>query len=364
MVLQHTGPPVQSLHKKGEVYQAERNTSRAGKIPWVNIGKKSGSDVKKFKCVYSNVDTLLNKRHELGQLIQDQSPSILCFTEILPKNKLKVLHSEFSLPGYNLFTNIENPNCHRGIAIYVENSISCSAITFPYDLKEFLICELKLNNLDFYLCTLYRSPNSTEANNNSLNQFLLDISKKYKNLIICGDFNYPSIDWSSNSSPKSGCTKSEKFLESARESYSYQHVFQPTHYRALQNPTTIDLVFTSEPNMLTQLSFSAPLGKSHHQILSFNFFSSSKNIKKPQTKYLYKKADYNKIKTYFNNNFSLQLERMDSQKAFEFFASKMELLVTNHVPKITIKPSKHTPWLNDQTKEKLRAKQTIYRRFL
>ena len=40
---------------------------------------------------------------------------------------------------------------------------------------------------------VYRSPNSTETNNEKLYKCIQELSNR--NLVIMGDFNYPNIDW-------------------------------------------------------------------------------------------------------------------------------------------------------------------------
>ena len=39
-----------------------------------------------LKCIYTNVDTLLNKRSELLNVFEVEQPDVVCFCEILPKN--------------------------------------------------------------------------------------------------------------------------------------------------------------------------------------------------------------------------------------------------------------------------------------
>ena len=52
--------------------------------------------------------------------------------------------------------------------------------------------------------------------------------------------------------------------------------YNPTHYRGQQKPNTLDLLLANEEGVLTNLSHMAPLGKSHHQVLS-----SAKLSKRP-----------------------------------------------------------------------------------
>ena len=87
---------------------------------------------------------------------------------------------------------------------------------------------------------------------------------------LTGDFNF-HINWHQWSTPFSSRSKEELFLETLRNSFLYQHVLEPTRRRGTNEPSTLDLVLTSEENQVSDLTYHAPLGKSDHSILSFNF---------------------------------------------------------------------------------------------
>ena len=75
----------------------------------------------KLKCIYSNVDTLLNKRTELHYLHEHDQPDIVSLTENLPKNvKFAVQLAELQVDGYDCFSNICDGNLHKGVVVYVK----------------------------------------------------------------------------------------------------------------------------------------------------------------------------------------------------------------------------------------------------
>ena len=85
---------------------------------------------------------------------------------------------------------------------------------------------------------------------------------------IVGGFNYPEIDWANGTSPLDSTHKATLFLEIVRDSFVLQHLSKPTHFRSDQQPNVLDLIFTLEENMISNLAHLAPLGKSHHQVLN------------------------------------------------------------------------------------------------
>ena len=80
-----------------------------------------------MSCLYSNVDSLLNKRNELTAVLATHSPSIIALTELLPKNA-KIIHvKEYDIANYDKFIN-NAPN--RGVIIYTHKSLHATEVTF------------------------------------------------------------------------------------------------------------------------------------------------------------------------------------------------------------------------------------------
>ena len=71
---------------------------------------------------------------------------------------------------------------------------------------------------------------------------------------ILGDFNYPSINWNTLTSTRSSEHHSSKFLSITQDFFLYQHVDFPTHQRPNQNPTLIDLVFSTNDQCTSNLT--------------------------------------------------------------------------------------------------------------
>ena len=51
----------------------------------------------------------------------------------------------------------------------------------------------------------------------------------------------------------------------------YQHVKDPKHYRGNQKPNTLDLLVINEEGMIDNIEFNAPIGKSHHVCINFEY---------------------------------------------------------------------------------------------
>ncbi len=84
-----------------------------------------------------------------------------------------------------------------------------------------------------------------------------------------GDFNYPEINWSQECSNVGANHEATKFLEGMRDAYMYQHVKQPTHQRGDQQQNTLDPVLSNEQDIVDELNYRPPSGKSHHAVLKW-----------------------------------------------------------------------------------------------
>ena len=187
--------------------------------------------------LYSNVDSLLNKRAELEHLIEENKYDLILLTEILPKNYSALDICEFAIDGYDVF--IPSLNSGRGVALYAKMkfNVSIDEDLTNSEFQESIWCRLKLSGADSLLLgVVYRSPSSSDSNNNMLNELLVKAScTKDTHILITGDFNYKNIDWDLKECLISD-NVAESFIEFVNDSYLYQHIHEPTRIREGKNP--------------------------------------------------------------------------------------------------------------------------------
>lgn len=89
----------------------------------------------------------------------------------------------------------------------------------------------------------------------TLDQTLCQLSQKSPpNILLTGDFNLPSVSWdednySTQPNPAYGTEVNNKLLDIVNNHFLTQHVKQPT-----RGHNILDLVFTTNPNMVTDLN--------------------------------------------------------------------------------------------------------------
>ena len=168
---------------------------------------------------------------------------------------------------------------------------------------------------------IYRSPNSSILNDENLNTFLHMASSFQSHLLLAGDFNHPEINWREGISPRDPNHKATLFLEALRDAFLYQHVQNPTHYRHDQTANLLDLVFTNEEAMISEVQQLAPLGKSHHQVLNFSYTCYTVwKFESTETRYAYTKTDFAQLNLLLAGyEWSREMRNLDTDAAWKFF---------------------------------------------
>ncbi len=327
-----------------------------------------------LKCLYSNVDSLLNKRHELLALVNYHKPHIIGITELKPKNcRYGVQDCEIAIDGYQLFHNLDSQG--RGIGLYIEESLKpaqCSLFdNYMFNEKLFVECNLKDND-KLLLGLFYRSPNSLPNNNTDLNNLFREIGKnnEHSHVLLIGDFNYRDIDWTNELCNTEQETDANRFLEATRDAFLIQHQTTPTRHRIDQTPSLLDLVFTNEEGMIEDIETCAGIGKSDHATLIINFKCyQQENTTSEQIRYMYDKGDYESMRNAIRNtDWKSELTGLSVENAWTKIKSTIQENIDRYIP--TKKVNQNTShshkkkWMDSHTMATIRKKHKLYRRWL
>ena len=168
-------------------------------------------------------------------------------------------------------------------------------------------------------------------------------------LLILQDFNFPTINWDSLSTPCLSNHCASEFLAARKDSFLFQYIQSSTHTKPNQKPTLIDLIFSQDDQITTNMTTSAPLGKSHHKVLRF-YYTADNNSKNERPRYLYHRANYDSMK--------LKLQRVDwyevfynssSPECWGKFKEIIDNLISTFVPLQKQAPKKKQIYMDEQT---------------
>jgi len=243
--------------------------------------------------LYTNADQFLNKLDDLNTLISGNPPDIIIINEVLPKNKSTLLSkSMLNIPGYTLYTNFDDhysSKSLRGMCMYFSTFLNVQEVFFSGPLSiEHLWIKVKVVNQDHLLLgCVYRSPSSCKLSStiDLCNLLQTVVGSKPSHLLIVGDFNYSEINWCS-STISGNDQNAALFLDTVLDCFLFQHAVSLTQFRSGCQPHVLDLIFTNEENMIHDLSYLPPLGKSDHVVLSFEYCCYSMGLSQ-EVKYSY-----------------------------------------------------------------------------
>lgn len=313
---------------------------------------------------------------ELNLLVSDIRPNIIGINEVLPKNFSRHIYpEEFSLPGYELLCHPNvTQNKGRGTLLYIENNIKYKQIDISDDelvFEEGIYIEVNLKGKDKLLCAcMYRRGDSSDANNEALCKTLYKLTNMgYSHIVIMGDLNYGQIDWKNICSTynRTSINASNKFIECIRDCFLTQHITEPTRQRGGDNPSTLDVIFTNEENLVSDIDIMAPLGSSDHSVIKFKLLCKRDDVT-PQIKTLYQKGNYAEmIKILDSIDWKQEFKKYpnDVEKQWNFFKNIYEEVEKKCVPRKVVyingtKSKKFSIPLDKNNLRKLKKKNKLW----
>ena len=203
-----------------------------------------------------------------------------------------------------------------------------------------------------YIYLLYRPPDQTVEKDEDLYSSLSNCIKN-KLCIITGDFNC-RVDWIEGTAVDG---ESKRLLDFAKEEYLTQWVDEPT-----RGSNILDLVFSSEDNLISNLSVGEKLGKGDHNIVRFEIETSFTKVEKSFTKMNFKKANFPRLRTELKK-VPISKEVEPEQKWSSFKTSFMGVQ-DGCIPKGNVRPNcvKQPSWFSKDIANAIRDRQKAYRR--
>jgi len=251
------------------------------------------------------------------------------------------------------------------VFVSVKSSIPCTQIDVNSTV-EIVWAHIHVDkNNDLIVGSFYCPPHSSDTIFDELQSSIDGIKQKYPHtqIVLGGDFNCPGIDWENSTLINSyvSCHFREKLIDLSHNNQLSQLVTFPTR---AQN--VLDLCFTTNPNSVTSCE---PIpGLSDHDAVLITIKTPKHVIKQhPRTVYLYKLADWEKIREeifnlshdYFEIN---QVSPQSLDENWSFFLHNIQEIIKTNTPTKNLSTRTHLPWLSSDLKRLIRKKQRVYRR--
>ena len=223
-------------------------------------GSNGGGNERSLKVLVANVRDLKSgtKLEELQLLAEGSGFDVVAITESWANSSID--DAEVALEGFRLFRKDREREVEQkgwGVLLYVRNEIVACELTEIRNGRCEAVWIQARNHKGARICigTCYRSPTASKEENDALLEAIRLAAAKEKCFLLVGDFNYPSIDWQEMSASGEG----ELFLDIVQDNFLHQHVRQAT-----RGANILDLVVSSEEDLVEDLRIGSPIGGSDH----------------------------------------------------------------------------------------------------
>ena len=179
--------------------------------------------------------------------------------------------------------------------------------------------------------------------------------------MICGDFNYPKIDWNNNLVNAALDSKEQHFYDTSQNNFLFQHVDEFTRQRGSDTPSMLDLIFSKNNLEIENILYRAPLGLGDHSVLVFDFILEG-NIEIEEValkKKKYFQTNYLQMNAFFQEtDWLLELSGKSLQGKWDFLLNKYNFIVEELVP-VGLESGGDFPkpkWLTKVAKQSIKIK--------
>ena len=306
-----------------------------------------------------NARSLISKLNDLEILVDERDPDLIFICETWLNNN--ICNSTLNIEGYNLEQELRIDRTDTvngiggGILVYSKPGIIIKPITTTIDFVQYSQFELislngkEKSNQHFTL--IYRSPNSTETNNEKLCEIMKMVPK---NSILVGDFNMPGIDWKNGTYDR----KSTTFMDTMYNKGLEQMIDFPTHDRG----NTLDLLITDHPENIVTVESLGNLGNSDHSIIHVELLFNPKIVDNETMVFDWRNCNETGLKNYFNNiDWSESLLGKDVENQWKEFQKVVDTGLQQYVPMKKRCKLNKCVWMTKKVKNLINYKNRIFK---
>ena len=324
-----------------------------------------------LNILYFNSRSLKNKVNLLHAFMAQKTPSEYDLV-FISETWLKPDFTDSLLcpDGYSVIRKDRKDQTRGGgVLVFYKTTLKVFDITSSYDqnIFESLVIEIPSDGRDsnkLRLCCIYLPPSKSKTlpNVKCCCNFLRHFFYNGP-LIILGDFNFPSINWSSLCSKNSA----EQYFTDFCSQYSlFQHISEPTYHGHGQCDSILDLVLTNPygTNALVSTSLIQPICTTcdHDAIVLKVNHNACRTFRSSQPIFCFRKANYDRIRSHIrsiNWSSTLSIASQDLQTAYDNFTSIIHSLIHKFVPKTTIRKGFRLP---KKLKKLAKSKSLLYKK--
>ena len=262
-----------------------------------------------------NINSLRNKYNQFHTYFHDNVDVMLVSETKLDES---FTNAQFKMNNYHAPFRHDRNKFGGGLMMYINSNIICSRLTMPSHPKDFeaIFVELNLRSQKWLVIGAYKSPSQSSQ------EFLRNIesaisSYSYENIVVMGDFNIDIHD---------------KCLEDFKINNNLTMLVKdPTCYKSLINPTTIDHIWVTNKQCFMKTSV-IETGLSDFHQLTVTVLNKKQPKKAPKVKQYRSYKGFDQMQ--FKSDLQHVVDSFESSNILEFdiFDQKLKDLVNRHLP--------------------------------
>ena len=279
------------------------------------------------------------------------NPDITIITETWTNDSIS--NDLLNITGYNISERKDRNDTDRGrgggIIVYVKKTLYAWREECETVFNQCGMIQIKTNNGDLQVLAVNRSPNSAKANDDELCRY---IERMNGTFIIVGDFNFPDIRW------QSGCagSKGRKFLETMHDNFLTQHVETATH----NSGNTLDLIISSEDNLVGNVETCGKIGKSDHDLIKCRVHIDAIKSKSTKTSRNFRRANIDEMRRDLRREWERLMEGKSVNETWRLLKESLETVIADHVSLRKSKQTDEPQWLDAELRKTISVKRRAW----
>ena len=256
-------------------------------------------------------------------------------------------------------------NKYVGVCIYYKNFLPLRVLSIQY-LQKCINFELNIGGKICNFISLHRSPSQTK---DEFEKFIDNLELNFETLcqnnpfliVLIGDLNAKSKNWYCHDKS----SHEGNSIENVTAQFGLQQIIkEPTHVSNTSS-SCIDLIFTSQPNLITDSGVHSSLHPNcHHQIV---FAKLNLHIVYPppylQEIWHYREANTGLIRRAIKEfNWERAFSNISVNEKVDIFNRTILNILSNFIPhEIIVCDDKDPPWFNNRIKTLIQEKNATYK---
>ena len=304
-----------------------------------------------LRIVLFNARSIRNKFSELRALLTVENIDVVGITESWIHGDTRDFSGEYMIPGYKMAHKDRIGREGGGVLLYIRDSLDCVDCNVQID-HEVIGVDLKLGSITYRLLLVYRPPHRHQDDDADLYGRLGNLIDNLPSIIL-GDFNC-HINWEN----REGDGEGKRLLDFASDNFLTQWVREPT-----RGNNVLDLVFTTEDNIVTDLSVDECLGGSDHNIIRFSVSLPLTRRRIPVTQKLdFRRANFNGLRQYISRLEPMQCEAANTLWSMfkeKFMEGQSEFIPLRQASNASVQPK----WFTREIGIAIRARKQAYQKW-